>query len=172
MIFTNTIKQKISLIIFALLLFSPFSIAYAQTAEVKTKIVITPVKQKFKGKYKKATSVSEMSAEKSIAVDAKVNISLCISDGKLKVNGWERNEIRAFVNSGSEVGFGVREKNKLSNKAVWVEVLGFDPTKNKETNPDECLSGEEIELDVPRGATVNVKGQASETIIEIGRAHV
>jgi hypothetical protein len=77
------------------------------------------------------------------------------------------------VVSGSEVGFNVREKNKQSNKAVWVEVLGFDPTKNKETNPDECLSGEEIELDVPRGATVNVKGQASETIIEsVGKVTV
>jgi len=166
MIFTDTITQKISLTIFALLFFSPFSFAYAQTAEVKPKIVIVPAKQKFKRKYKKVTSGSEISVEKSIAVDANVNISLCISEGNLKINGWERNEIRAFVNSGSEVGFDVREKNKHSNKAVWVEVLGFDPRKNKETNPDECLSGEEIELDVPRGATVNVKGQASETIIE------
>ncbi len=173
MIIINTITQKISLTIFALLLFSPFSFAYAQTEEVKPKIVIAPVKQKFKRKYKKVTSGSETSAEKSIAVDAKVNISLCISDGKLKVNGWERNEIRAFVDSGSEVGFNVREKNKLSSKAVWVEVLGFDPTKNKETNPDECLSGEEIELDVPRGATVNIKGQAGETIIEsVGKVTV
>ncbi len=112
-------------------------------------------------------------AEKSIAVDANVNISLCISEGNLKINGWERNEIRAFVDNGSEVGFNVREKNKQSNKAVWVKVLGFDPTKNKETNSDECLSGEEIELDVPRGATVNVRGQTSETIIEsVGKVSV
>lgn len=166
MIFINTITQKISLIIFALLLFSPFSFAYAQTAEVQPKIVVAPVKQKFKRKYKKVKSGSETSAEKSIAVDANVNISLCVSEGNLKINGWERNEIRAFVNNGSEVGFNVREKNKQSNKAVWVKVLGFDPTKNKETNPDECLSGEEIELDVPRGATVDVTGQASETRIE------
>ncbi len=169
----NTITQKISLTIFALLLLTPFSFAYAQTAEAEPKIVVAPVKQKFKRKYKKVTGGNETSAEKSIAVDAKVNISLCVSDGKLKVNGWERNEIRAYVVSGSEVGFNVREKNKQSNKAVWVEVLGFDPTKNKETNPDECLSGEEIELDVPRGATVNVKGQASETIIEsVGKVTV
>ena len=166
MIFINTITQKISLTIFALLLFSPFSFAYAQTAEVKPKIVVAPVKQKFKLKYKKVMSGSETSAEKSIAVDASVNISLCVSEGNLKISGWERNEIRAFVNNGSETGFKVLEKNKQSNKAVWVKVLGFDPPKNKETNPNECLSGEEIELDVPRGAIVKVKGQASKTTID------
>ncbi|MDQ3712791.1 MAG: hypothetical protein M3388_11320, partial [Acidobacteriota bacterium] len=112
-------------------------------------------------------------AEKSIAVDANVNISLCVSEGNLKINGWERNEIRAFVNNGSEAGFKVLEKNKQGNSAVWVKVLGFDPTKNKETNPDECLFGEEIELDVPRGATVKVKGQTSETRIEsVGKVSV
>ena len=166
MIFINTITQKISLTIFALLLFSPFSFAYAQTAEVKPKIVVAPVKQKFKLKYKKVMSGSETSAEKSIAVDASVNISLCVSEGNLKISGWERNEIRAFVNNGSETGFKVLEKNKQSNKAVWVKVLGFDPPKNKETNPNECLSGEEIELDVPRSAIVKVKGQASKTTID------
>ncbi len=178
MIFKSTITQKISLTIFALFLSAPFSFISAQTVEVepnivKPRIVIAPVKQKFKRKYKKVTSESQTPAEKSIAVDAKVNIQLCVSEGNLKITGWERNEIRAFVNNGSEVGFNVREKNKQSNKAVWVKVLGFDPTKNKETNLDECLSGEEIELDVPRGATLNVRGQTSETIIEsVGRVSV
>ncbi len=111
-------------------------------------------------------------AEKSIAVDAKVNISLCVSEGKLKINGWERSEIRAFVSNGSEVGFNVREKNKQNNAAL-VMVVGFDPAKNEAANADECLSGEEIELDVPRGAVVNVKGQASKTTIDsVGKARV
>jgi hypothetical protein len=111
-------------------------------------------------------------AEKSISVDAKVNISLCVSEGKLKINGWDRNEIRAFISEGSEVGFNVREKNKQNN-AVWVMVIGFDPAKNEAADADECLSGEEIEIDVPRGAIVNVKGQASETMIDsVGRARV
>lgn len=173
MISINTHTQKISLTMFALLLFSVFSFAYAQTAEVQTKIVVAPVKQKFKRKYKKVTSEEQTSAEKSIAVDAAVNISLCVSEGNLKINGWERNEIRAFVNNGSETGFKVLEKSKQSNKAVWVKVLGFDPTKSKETNPDECLSGEEIEIDVPRSATVKVIGQASGTMIEsVGKVSV
>ncbi len=112
-------------------------------------------------------------AEKSIAVDAKVNISLCVSEGKLKINGWERSEIRAFVSDGSDVGFKVLQKNKQNSNAVWVKIVGFDPAKNVAVSSDECLAGEEIELDVPRGATVNIKSGESETTIDtVGRVTV
>ena len=114
---------------------------------------------------------SDTPAEKSITVDASVNISLCVSEGKIKINGWERNEIRAFVNRGSQVGFTVLQKK--NSKPVWIKVLGFEPTTNKEANADECLAGDEIEIDVPRNATVNVKGQASETMIDsVGKVSV
>ncbi len=113
----------------------------------------------------------ETPAEKSIAVDAGINITLCVSDGKLKINGWERNEIRAFVTGGSQVGFTVLEKRKA--KPVWVKVLGFDPTTNKETDAEECLAGDEIELDVPRNAIVNVKSNVSEMVIDsVGKVSV
>ena len=114
---------------------------------------------------------SEMPAEKSIAVDAGVNISLCVSDGKLKINGWERNEIRAFVSGGSQVGFTVLQKKKTN--PVWVKVLGYDPSTNKETDAEECLAGDEIELDVPRNAIVNIKSNSSEMVIDsVGKVSV
>jgi hypothetical protein len=108
---------------------------------------------------------SETPAEKSIATDAKVTITLCVSEGKIKVNGWERSEIRAFVGEGSEVGFKVLQKNRQSEKPGWVQVLGFDPSKPVAGRVDECVFGEDIELDVPRGATVNIKSRSSETVI-------
>ncbi len=153
---------------FALFLLAPFSFLSAQTVEVKPKVVVVPDKQKFKIKQKSKiiSDGNDATAEKSIAVDAKVNISLSVCEGKLKVNGWERNEIRAFVGGASQVGFKVLQKSGQNETPVWVEVLGFDPMKNKETSADECLSGEEIELDVPRGAIVNVKGSESETTID------
>jgi hypothetical protein len=134
--------------------------------------VATPVLVPYKVKNKEAKSKKQIvnenstAAEKSIKVDAKVNISLCVSEGKIHVNGWDRNEIRAYVSGGSEVGFDVLQKSKQAESAVWVMVLGFDPAKNKDASADECLSGDEIELDVPRGATVNIKGRESETTIE------
>ena len=162
MIRKNIIAQKICLLTFTLFLLAPFSFLSAQIVEVKPKVVIAPNKQKIKAVFNENTQ----SAEKSIAVDAKVNVQLCVSYGKLKVNGWERNEIRAFVDGGSQVGFRVQQKNGQNGMPIWVIVLGFDSKNNNENRANECLSGEEIELDVPRGATVNVKGSESETTID------
>jgi DUF4097 and DUF4098 domain-containing protein YvlB len=95
-----------------------------------------------------------------------VHISFCVSEGRVKVNGWERNEIRAFVNDGSQVGFKVRGLNRQNSKPVLVTVLGFDPAKSDETEAEECLSGDEIELDVPHNAVVNIRSDESDTSIE------
>ncbi len=164
----NTIIKKMSLLTFALFLFAPLSFVSAQIIETKPKVVVAPVKQKLKIKQKgKIVEVgNDSTAEKSITVDARVNISLCVSEGKLKVNGWERNEIRAFVGNGTQVGFRVQQKSAQSGSPILVRALGFDPTKENETGSDECLAGEEIELDVPYGAVVNVKGSESETTID------
>lgn len=107
-----------------------------------------------------------INSEKAIAVSEKVTISLCVREGQIKVNGWNRNEIRAFVNNGEGVGFSVLEKSKTDKKPVWVKVLGYDPAKEGETDQDECLSGRIIELDVPFGTTVNIKSGESKTTID------
>lgn len=141
--------------VFALFFAAAFSLVHAQNppapGEWKTRNVVR--------------NQSATPAEKAIAVDPKVNISLCVSEGKLKINGWERGEIRAFVSGGSEVGFKVLQKGKQNNSAGWVMIVGFDTTKKQTPNADECLAGDEIEIDVPRGATVNVKNNESETSI-------
>ena len=172
---TNTTARKISRAIFGLLIFAALSPAFAQEkSKVKPAIAPVPITQKVKVKVKQKSrpvtvGAMETFAEKSIRVDAKVNISLCVAEGRLKITGWERNEIRAFVgsNGGSDVGFKVLQKNKQNN-AVWVMVVNSDaPSEGR--NREACLSGDEIELDVPRGATVNVKGRSSETTIEMVR---
>ena len=163
----NIIIRKISLLTFAIFLFAPLSFVSAQIIETKPKVVVAPVKEKFKVKQKgKIVEVGNDSiAEKSITVDPRVNISLCVSEGKLKVNGWERNEIRAFVGGGSQVGFRVQLKGEKSGSPILLGILGFDPTNENRNGSNECLSGEEIELDVPYGAVVKVRGSESETTI-------
>jgi hypothetical protein len=138
--------------------------------EPKVKIVApppnvepTPPKRPMLPKKRRADNESMAAAEKSIQTEAKVNVSLCVSEGNVHINGWERNEIRAYVNGGSKVGFKVLQKKQ---KPVWVMVLGFDPSTDKEPGLDECLSGENIELDVPHGAIINMKSSASQISIE------
>lgn len=92
--------------------------------------------------------------EKSIEVDSKVNIGLCVSEGNIRINGWERNEIRVFVHGGSKAGFKILKKN-ANNKAAWLTILGYDPLKDKGRDLDQCLSGEQIELDVPNGSIIS-----------------
>lgn len=125
-----------------------------------------PPKPKVWKTSKKILNENPIPAEKSIVVDANVNISLCVEAGNLKINGWERDEIHAFVLRGSQIGFKVLEKGGQSSKPVWVMAIGFDPAKNADADADECLSGEEIQIDVPRNATVNVKSRESETTID------
>lgn len=148
--------------VFALFVGAPFSFPAAQIVEVKPKAVISQDRQEIR-----IVSVENAeTAEKSIAVDAKVNINLRVCEGNLKINGWERNEIRAFVSGGHGVGFEILQKNQTNGNPIWVKILGFDRTKKGQTAAEECLSGDEIELDVPRGAIVSVKSSESETTID------
>lgn len=109
---------------------------------------------------------SAMPAEKSIATESKVKLDLCILEGNVRINGWERDEVRVYVEDGSQAGFKIVQDGAKTKKPVWLNVLGFDPKKNKEVRPEECLSGSEIELDVPRNATVNLRGSSREIKIE------
>ncbi|MBS1796772.1 MAG: hypothetical protein JSS81_23275 [Acidobacteria bacterium] len=113
-------------------------------------------------------------AEKFLAVESKVYVSLCVKRAdSVRINGWDRDEIRAFVDEGSAVGFKIGQDSPKTKKPVLVYVLGFDPRTNREVKPEECLSGRAIELDVPRAATVKLKSMESDTRIEsVGKVFV
>lgn len=127
---------------------------------------------RFRFGFTNSFQLSQIS-EKSINVHPKAYISLCVVQGSIKVNGWDRNEVRLFVEGkGSEqVGFKVREVEKREKMPVWIQVLEFDPKPDVESNYNTCLSGN-VELDVPRNATIKIennKGE-SETSIDTVRA--
>ncbi|HEX8289579.1 MAG TPA: DUF4097 family beta strand repeat-containing protein [Pyrinomonadaceae bacterium] len=105
-------------------------------------------------------------SEKSIAVNNKVTVQLCVLEGNLKVNGWDRNEVRVFVSEGSNIGFNIIEKGKQHGNPVWVEVTGNETARSQPKQSSECLHGDEIEIDVPRNSSVNVKGQESRAVID------
>lgn len=164
--------RKIEILIFVVFTFFTFSqINLAQTPKPQPRIAVPPKSPlpKPPKDWKRAKTAPKegetlLPAEKSISTDAKVNISLCISEGNVKINGWEHNEIRTFVSGGSQIGFQVLEKK--NQIPAWVKILGFDSQKNNQAaGVDECLSGDEIELDVPRGATVKINGGESDIAV-------
>ncbi|MEP7076661.1 MAG: DUF4097 family beta strand repeat-containing protein [Acidobacteriota bacterium] len=102
--------------------------------------------------------------ERSIAVDPKVTVSLCVTQGDVKVNGWSRNEVRVFVKDGSKVGFDVVQSNRQGNKPVWIKVVGSDP--NRPAGSKECLWGGAVELDVPEQASVDLEGTETRSVVD------
>ena len=113
--------------------------------------------------------------EKTIQVDEGVLINLCISEGNVKINGWERDELRVFINQGSKAGFKVHNKNR-DNKPSRLTILGYDPTKSKGKDESQWLSGDQIELDVPMRTNLSsltgVEGDVTVSIQSISKAIV
>lgn len=107
-------------------------------------------------------------SEKSIKVDSSINLSLCITQGTVKVNGWNRNEVRVYVQDGSKFGFNVREKSSRTGDPIWIKVMGV-AIKGKYGAPQECISGNEIEIDVPVNATIGIRGNETTTTIDTVR---
>ncbi len=101
--------------------------------------------------------------EKSLRVDSNLNLGLCVSEGTITVNSWKRNELRVFVHDGGKFDFKISQYNEKTGDPVWVNVLGVEPRKKM---VGDCLSGGEIEIDVPVNTTVKIKGQATTTTID------
>ncbi len=98
-------------------------------------------------------------SEKSIKADPAVNLWIpCVSRGSVKVTGWNRNEVRVFIDGGNTFNFTVQEKSPKSGDPVWIKISGVQP-KGKYGPVSECIWGNDIEIDLPIGASVNMKGQ-------------
>lgn len=97
-------------------------------------------------------------SERSIKVHPNVNVSIpCVSRGTVKVNGWNRSEVRVYVDRGNKFSFTVQEKSSSTGEPVWIKIAGADP-RSRYGPSSECLWGEDIEIDVPVNATVSLKG--------------
>lgn len=97
--------------------------------------------------------------ERKIAVEPSVSISACISSGSIKVSGWDRNEVRARSAEAAEIE--LKRKDVGTGAATKIEVLVGDKAEDlSQGNPCEAFS--EIELDVPRGATVQLQTRDSD----------
>lgn len=174
---------KYNFVFFALMLFAASLNVFAQrTVVVTPKPVPTPktappsrvvtVNRDKPALPDYPSPVSEReTSEKSLKVNAKVSLSMCVLEGNVKINGWDRNEIRVFIKDGSNLSFKVLQEN-TQKEAVWVMVVGFDPAKKTVRSSSECLYGGNIEIDAPRNASINIKGQETRTLIDSVRKAV
>jgi hypothetical protein len=108
--------------------------------------------------------------ERSIAVTPDVKLLFpCVSEGTMRVNGWDRNEVRVFIKNGSKFNFDVRDSR--DGKAGLLDINGYDPKKPNATGV--CIWGERVEVDVPEGTTLDLKGKIVRANVDsIKHAHV
>lgn len=102
-------------------------------------------------------------SEKSLKVNPKVSLSMCVLEGNVKINGWDRNEVRVFVKDGRNIDFKVVESNQ-KEEPVWIMIQAI--SQNSKIRTNECLVGESIEIDAPRNASISIKGQETRTSID------
>jgi hypothetical protein len=104
--------------------------------------------------------------EQRIMVDSNVNVKFCVSEGRLKINGWERNEFRVFVRDGRKPVFRVLEKEAKSGMPSWLWVISAPEDTPRSAPKSECLTGSTVEIDLPVNASLNITGRTSETLID------
>jgi hypothetical protein len=107
-----------------------------------------------------------VTTEKSIMVAPDVSIKLCVLEGKLKINGWERDEVRLFVKEGSRAGIKVLEKGGESGKPVWLLVSNMSRPGAGRGQFSDCIYGETVEMDVPMKASLTVSGRTTHTTVD------
>jgi hypothetical protein len=108
-------------------------------------------------------AVPGIDSEQRIEVDPGVSFKFCIAEGRLVVNGWDRDEIRVFIRNGREFRLRVLEKARETGKPNWVWATSAAAEPAGTTS--ECISGSSIEIDMPRKSTLNVNGRSAEAEI-------
>jgi DUF4097 and DUF4098 domain-containing protein YvlB len=100
----------------------------------------------------------DQQSERTTAADPKVVLSVCLRSGSVTVRGWDRSQVRASSSDGMAIDF---QKPATSNVDLPKE-LELLADKSKSRFEGRCFSYGDLELDVPRGASVNLQAGNSE----------
>lgn len=93
--------------------------------------------------------------EKSANVAETVTVSLCVTAGDLTVHGWDRKEVRARARNASQIELR-RDEPDASGVATRITVLLSGSGTGYRSGGVDCQVFGDVELDVPRGATVRL----------------
>jgi hypothetical protein len=110
--------------------------------------------------------------ERTVPADPHVTVSACSVSGGITVHGWDRNEVRVRSAEAAEIKFQRKDPGAEASPVRKIELLILDKEQGP-TQPGFCESSSEIELDVPRGATVQLRTRDSDiSVFEVATAYV
>ncbi|HYO90899.1 MAG TPA: DUF4097 family beta strand repeat-containing protein [Pyrinomonadaceae bacterium] len=114
--------------------------------------------------------------ERTVAVEPGVVITLCMDSGSITVRGSDRREVRALFPKGTKIDFGREGDANSTTPATRLEVLVSEPAvEDEEEEPHfgRCSGAANIELDVPREATLFFKSaDANLEVDAVAEAHL
>ncbi len=92
----------------------------------------------------------------SIVAEPDVVVTLCLASGGIVVRGWDKREVRARASGGEKIALPSSPAAATAG-ARRVDVLVGDEAARTPAESGWCEGTGSIELDVPRGATVNLQ---------------
>lgn len=110
----------------------------------------------------KSDTKSSEKIERSMPVDPRASITLCVMSGTLVVRGWEKSEIRARATDADQLDFRRIDKVKDgSTPATRIDVMVLDQQGPR----GDCHAIADVEMDVPKEATVQVQTRDGDIFI-------
>ncbi|MEJ7577986.1 MAG: DUF4097 family beta strand repeat-containing protein [Pyrinomonadaceae bacterium] len=109
----------------------------------------------------------------TITTTASVLVTLCENGGAVTVRGWERNVVSVSNNENNRVRLRVVDGAGGSAPATKVEVLLSDSRSEGIAERASCNVSADIELNVPRGATIDVRTHSGDVqVAEVAEARI
>jgi len=127
---------------------------------------------------KKGTARASWAAEQTVPAAPTVTVSICVEAGDVTVRGWERQEVRARAAEAEKIelrrvvapGDAAAAAVPGSGPASRLEVLALvgegDASRRAPSGQQQCDLIGNIELDVPRGSTVQIKAPGGDVAVE------
>jgi hypothetical protein len=113
----------------------------------------------FDGKSDISHRDSSEKIERSAPVVPQATITLCVLSGMITVKGWDKNEVHARSTDADQLELRRIDKtNDSSTPASRIDVMVFD----EPTSRHDCQARADVELEVPKGATVQVQTRSGD----------
>jgi cell division septation protein DedD len=105
----------------------------------------------------RSTKKSDGRVERSVAADGSVTVTLCVMAGEITVRGWDKNEVRARSADAEQIELRRVGTTDSSKPATKIDVFINDKSDEQNRLRADCQASADIQLDVPKGATVQVQ---------------
>ncbi len=104
--------------------------------------------------------------ERTLVADPSVVVTMCVASGNIIVRGWDQREVRAASANAADILLQRSGESNASSPATRLEVTVIDSTSNGRRREGNCSAYSDVVLNVPRGASLELKTISGDIRIE------